>query len=105
MSPIDLVACLPVNMVAVSPLLLFVLKQTIFRFKLVDFSTYLSSVAASTGHICNRVPRLSSCDRDWLSFRRVSNSWCLLVSLSMSSGGQLHKGVDNKLTTELLFFR
>lgn len=47
--------------------------------------TYLSSVAASTGHICKRVPKQSSCERERLSLKRVSNSWCLFVSLSMSS--------------------
>ena len=47
--------------------------------------SYLSSVAASTGHICKRVPKQSSCERERLSLKRVSNSWCLFVSLSMSS--------------------
>ena len=51
-----------------------------------DFDTYFSSVAASTGHICNRVARQSSWKSERLSFRRASNSWCLLASLSMSSG-------------------
>ena len=48
--------------------------------------SYLSSVAARTGQIWSKVLRPSSWDKERLSFRSISNSSCLLVSLSISSG-------------------